>query len=89
MGAMIGVMTGEIIGAIVEEMTGARLADRHTGAPNLERFGRAIAPSIGNMNIAVGANVEDTEGTAFQTIASARILAVDAGFACAAPQSWS
>jgi hypothetical protein len=41
------------------------------------------------MNTTVGANAEDTGATASRMIASARVLAMDTGFACAAPPSWS
>jgi len=86
----VGVMTRPIITRpIIVERTGARPTGPHTGARKRERFGRAIAPSIGSMNTTVGANAEDTGATAFQTIASARILAVDTGSEFAAIQSSS
>jgi hypothetical protein len=81
--------TGSILRKRMGARRGVRPTGPHTGARKRERFGRAIAPNIGNMNTTVGANAEDTGATASRIIASARVLAVDTGFACAAPPSWS
>jgi hypothetical protein len=81
--------TGSIARRRVGAMRGVRPAGPPTETPKRERFGRVIAPNIGNMNTMVGASAEDTGATASRTIASARILAADTGFACAVPPSWS
>jgi hypothetical protein len=69
---------------------GRNTCARQTGTsntPHREMFGKTIAHKIGSVNIVVGTSVGATVATAFLTIASVRILAVDTGFAFAAIQS--
>ena len=50
--------------------------------------GNGSAHTIGNMSITPGTNAAATTDTAFLTIVSARILAVDTGFASTTYRSW-